>query len=719
MGIFKTIFGKKKDYGETTVSGGLELLSKLLAPELSKTGMLETYRKSLYVFACISKIATKTASIELQMFKVLNSKGDQKEIYSHPLLDLLYKPNPFQTKAEFFETTVINLKCTGDAFWFKVRNKGGKIIELWNLRPDMMSIITDPVNFIAGYKFAKSDGTEVILRTEDVIHFKYPDPLSMYMGMGPLHPTASRVQTEQYATDFQKNFFLNSARPDAVIKNKESQLTKEQKDDIRDGWGKRNQGVKNSSKIAILDGGLEYQLISISQKEMDYIESLKFTRDDILVALQVPKPLLSIVDDVNRANSETAMQIFLAETIKPEISRLVEKINEEMTYQDFGDEFILGYVDPAPANREQQLKEYSEGITNNYLLINEVREREGLPPLRGGWSFYMPIMNTPMGGLSSQDQKSLFKRVMDNSDDNEEIVNKYKKAIKAVPYNFRGRSMFKMKLEMFEELEKEVKSKLSKKVKKSEKKKEKRSMLTTPESKKAYADLVNKSIDTKSNKLKDSVDTYFIEQKERVLEKIKGEKADKINIKVSNIFDKAKEEKLAVSFITPYMEEFLKDAGIDAMDMIAPQEDFTDTKKTKKILAKRASFFAETINRTTYDALSTTLSEGISAGEGIAELTTRVGELFDGFTVARSELIARTEATAANNEGLLEAFRQSGVTTGKEWINSGDARVRDEHEDMPVGVGGEIVPLDEKFSNGLMYPSEPNCRCVIAPAFLE
>ena len=353
MGAFR-----EKDYGATTVQGGLEVLAKLVSPELSKSTMLEKYRKSLYVFACINKIATKTASIPFEMFRIVNSAGDLKEIKTHPALDLLYGVNPFQTKSEFIEITIINLKCTGDAFWYKVRNNSGKVVELWNLRPDFITIMTDPTEFIKGYKLTKTDGSEVTFATEDIIHHKYPDPLNQYLGLAPLHSAQKRVLTEEYATQWQADFFLNSARPDGLIKNKESVLTKDQKDDIRESWNKRHGGLKNAYKVAILEGGLEYQLISLSQKEMDYIESLKFTRDDILVAFQVPKPIVAIVDDVNRANSETAMQIFLHETIKPEVDRLVEKINEQLIYPDFGEEFFIVAEDPTPANRELELKEY-------------------------------------------------------------------------------------------------------------------------------------------------------------------------------------------------------------------------------------------------------------------------------------------------------------------------------------------------------------------------
>ena len=54
---------------------------------------------------------------------------------------------------------------------------------------------------------------------------------------------------------------------------------------------------------------------------------------------------------------------------------------------------------------------------------------------------------------------------------------------------------------------------------------------------------------------------------------------------------------------------------------------------------------------------------------------------------------------------------RTGLTVTKQWINSADARVRDEHLNEPLGVGGEKRAINQPFSNGLDAPSEPNCRC--------
>lgn len=709
--------GKKKDFAR---DAGFSLIRRYSSAQFSKTQMLEQYTKSLYVFACISKIAEKVASTELKLYRILNSKGDTKEIQTHPALDLLYKVNPFQTKTEFLETTMINLKASGDAFWWKIRNNGGTVVELWNLRPDWMVINKDPVNFIKSYQFTTADGQTIEFDPEDIVHIKSTNPLDMYFGMSPVQPAQVRIQTEDSAAKYQSDFFLNNARPDAVIKNTgESTMKASTKDEIRRSWNLRHQGPGNNSKVAILDANLEYQQISLNQREMDYIESMKFTRDDILVAFKVPKPIVAITDDVNRANAETAMFIFLSETIVPEIRKLVEKINEELIAPDFGDEFFIGFVDPTPQNREATLNEYQNGITNNWLLINEVRARENLPPIKGGWSFYMPLVNSPMGGLSQGDQKSLSKLndLIEATDKNpsEEIENK--------KFDFKGKFWLKQKFIIYETMQEAVSKTLAEKPKSKSKNKIKKGKKKTITSligadiKEAYTQMVLKRIDKKSEKLKDGVDKFAAGQKERVMSDLSNikSKAKLKKFTISQIFDKKKEDGLAIDFIIPYLEAYLKEAGIDAIDMLAPQETFENTKRTQEIIKKRSEFFAESVNSTTLQKLDATLAEGIDAGESIHDLGNRVSEVYDEFSVYRSELIARTEATAANNEGLLEGFRQSDVANAKEWIAVMDDRTRPEHAEL----NGTIILLDEAFSNGLKYPQEPNCRCVLGPAFIE
>lgn len=709
MNIFQKYFNKPKEKS-VMLSGGVSILQRLVSPDLGTTQLMERYRKSLYVFSCISKIAEKIGSIDINLYKVKNSKGDIEEIKTHPALDLIYRPNKLQTKAEFLAMTIINKKTAGDAFWYKVRNNRGQPVELWNLRPDLMTIVSDPVEIVKEYRMRKEDGTEVVFPKEDIIHFKdYPDPLNQFTGISALMPASIRTQTEEYATRFQRDFFLNNARPDAVLKSPKK-LLKNQRTELKRGWTNRHKGVGNSSKIGLLEGGMEYQLISLNQKDMDYIEGIRLTRDDILVAFRMTKTVLGITDDVNRANAETAMAVFLSEVIVPEIKGIIEKANEEMAYIDYGENIFYGFNEPNLEDKEFRLKEDTELVKANIFLPNEVREARGKVPMTGGWSFYLPLMQAAVGGLSASERAKMIKIINEDSKKNEILIKQSKAPEK---YNFKGRFLFQQKMKIYEHIIKNQKVSKTK----AKKQKEARSMLNDETIKEMYADIINKKIDAKAEKLSPEMSLFAMKQKARVVASLmKQKKAIKNKFKISTVFKEKEEIALTVDFIIPYIEEFLKEAGKESLLQISPQEVFSsDSDRIAKFIRNRSEMFGKSVTKTTLQGLERTLAEGIAEGEAMTSLIERVNEVYDEFPSYRSELIARTEATAANNEGILESFKQSGVVNAKEWITAGDDKVRPEH----AALDGEIVLNDKNFSNGLPYPEEPNCRCVLGGAFIE
>lgn len=87
---------------------------------------------------------------------------------------------------------------------------------------------------------------------------------------------------------------------------------------------------------------------------------------------------------------------------------------------------------------------------------------------------------------------------------------------------------------------------------------------------------------------------------------------------------------------------------------------------------------------------------------------------------------ARTAITSAQNGGRMDGYDKlasMGVQMQKEWMATLDGRTRDSHRDLD----GERVPYDEPFSNGLMFPADPqgvgrevwNCRCTMRAIFPE
>lgn len=118
------------------------------------------------------------------------------------------------------------------------------------------------------------------------------------------------------------------------------------------------------------------------------------------------------------------------------------------------------------------------------------------------------------------------------------------------------------------------------------------------------------------------------------------------------------------------------------------------------------------VSNTTKDTVSRIIQGGLDANASTKEIANLIRES-TGFSKERATLIARTETTKAFNgapsESLAALSESTGRTFTKTWSGVLDDRERDEH----VELEGETVAVDEVFSNGLDFPSEPNCRCTV------
>jgi hypothetical protein len=110
------------------------------------------------------------------------------------------------------------------------------------------------------------------------------------------------------------------------------------------------------------------------------------------------------------------------------------------------------------------------------------------------------------------------------------------------------------------------------------------------------------------------------------------------------------------------------------------------------------------------------VAEGKSLGKTAGQLTTE----FQNMTDWQLQRIARTETHSVYNEAKYETMLNADAIIGKKWLTSGIVgNMRDWHEEME----GETAYVDEPFSNGLMYPGDPdgppeeviNCACTMTP----
>lgn len=204
---------------------------------------------------------------------------------------------------------------------------------------------------------------------------------------------------------------------------------------------------------------------------------------------------------------------------------------------------------------------------------------------------------------------------------------------------------------------------------------------------------------------------YFKEQKVKALRALGGSKAVNKDVKKVEGIPTSKEElkKLAGLSVPAITKTLVTEGKLVLAELNVGISFDVLNPKVIEFIETRTGDLIKSISNTTKEALKRTLKEGVQLGESIPKLAKRIASVYDDAQGYRSVLIARTETLTASNNGALNAYRQSGVVEKKTWITAGDDRVRPEHEAMD----GETVLLEEAFSNGLMVPSEPACRCAI------
>lgn len=628
---------------------------------------LKQYRG--WVYACIQARSEAVGDIEF----ILSKNGEVQD--KSDVIDLLYRVNPYMTKHDLIRATQAFLDLTGNAFWYLARDNDGKgaIKEIYPMRPDKVDLVLSKDNplTLSGYVYKSNDGSKVPFAPNEVLHFKNFNPLGNYpmphRGMGVVEAASWAIDTDNESQQWNYSFFKNSARPDGVL-YKENDMNDEEYQRMKTQWASIYGGSDRAHKVAILTGGLKWQELGRSQKESDFLEQRRFSRDEIFALFRVPKSVLGMIEDVNRANAEASNFVFADRTVRPLMKQITDTL-QEFLLPEFGDGFELTFVNPVPVDRAQVIAEYTAGI-NKWLSRNEIREREGLPPTEGGDTMYGTLAEVPQDTVPPE-QAAPKKSSSKGSD---KVVDDF--------------------------------------IAKLPKKKEAPKRLTSLV-RDAYVQIVKNEIDANTKPLKKDLNDYFDAQEKEVIanlrREVKGLEIGEYSMKGAEeiAFDDSDAVETGIDLITPHIEQYIKSSGGQALTQIGVTTPFEEnTPAIRAFIKSRAKYFAETINGTTRESLLATIREGLDAGEDFTQISERIATIYDQARDFRTDRIARTEVSAAGNRGYVEAYKQAGIEQ-VEWVV-----VNPQDEDCIINGEADPRAIGEEFPSGDSEPPvHPNCEC--------
>lgn len=599
-------------------------------------------------------------------------------VEAHPVMDLWNYPNPNQDGASFREALAAHYLISGNSYAHAVgpdaanEEQRRPPTELWTLRPDRMEIIVSKSDdhLIEKFRYGGTNGRDI--HPSAVGHWKRFHPMDDFYGLSPLSPIAGAVDQSNRAEAWNSGLLKNGAvRPGAFTT--EGNLTPDQRKDLKDWIDEDVSGPGNAMKPLLLEAGLKYHDMGLTPLEMQFIEGQRANRVKVCMAYGVAPELLGDATNKTYSNYGEARKALYQETVIPHATALANLVNQWLVSK-FGDDLLLDFdVSGIDALSDERDKVWDQVGTANWLTVNEKRLATGRGEIPGGDVILVPLSSIPLAAAAGRTDP-------DGTDGDG--------ATKA--FN-----------------------------------------LETTEQKDAYWNLVEKQRDRLTDTAKRAIVAEFEADRRAVALALKDANEFSAVVAASKVIDaRARDWKstlsdlyvrIGVEFGKQTVEQIQKQTtgpsvrkGIEDQIQIAVRE-YIETYGGEKVKA---------ITTTSKNAIRAEVAAGLEAGEGIDEIAKRVDTLYlDQIIPYRSEVIARTEVSAASGAGSRAGAEATGLPLEREWIATRDGRERDAHGkadgqrkafDEPYQIGADELMFPSDGSKGASAGNVINCRCVEA-----
>lgn len=381
----------------------------------------DTALKYSAVWAAVNIISSSVGFLPLVTYKKTPDNSRDRAT-KHNVYRLLHdRPNPFMSSQTFKETLTSHLLLWGNAYAEIQMDGAMRPVALWPIPPSMVKPVLDIKTGSYYFEVSDVDAEKKVLQYNQVLHL-HGLGFDGIQGYSVIRYAADSIGTNIAAEQNAATFFKNDSSPSGLLTT-DTVLTKETKEGVEKGWEDKHKGLPNRYRIAVLHSGLKYQTIGIPARDAQLLESRKFGISDIARWFQVPPHMLGDLDRATFSNIEEQGIHFVSFTLqrwlqcwKHEVDyKLFSPSERDVYFTDFLIDMLLR------GNSEMRAKVYQIALGGNnnpgYMTVNEVRQRENLPPIDTGDSLFLP----QFGGES--DNTDLFTDIWSR------IINKEIKAI--------------------------------------------------------------------------------------------------------------------------------------------------------------------------------------------------------------------------------------------------------------------------------------------------
>jgi HK97 family phage portal protein len=363
----------------------LEMLG-IKVDELNFQG--ENALKEATVFACIRILADSIGKLPVKVYQH-NGTVDH---YLTPLLKT--RPNPWMSARDFFKALEVKRHLYGNAYaWLEFETKGkdaGKITGIYPLDSSKIEIYIDDIGLLPGkgrlwYVYRDNKGTEYRIDPDEILHFKGLTSDGI-VGITPLTQLRKTIENAGAASQYLNNSFKTGLQTKGII-HYIGDLSPEAQRRFRERFEEMASGLKNANRVSLLPLGYQFQPLSLTMADAQFLENTQLTVKQIAAAFGVKNHQLNDLDRATHTNVEHQQREFYVDTLMD----ILTGYEQELTYKLFTQrELEKGYYIKFNVNAilradpKTRYEGYRIAIQSGFMTANEVRALEEMEALPGG-----------------------------------------------------------------------------------------------------------------------------------------------------------------------------------------------------------------------------------------------------------------------------------------------------------------------------------------------
>jgi HK97 family phage portal protein len=215
---------------------------------------------------------------------------------------------------------------------------------------------------------------------DEVIYIRqHPRSMSVY-GYAVPQAIMDLIKSLHYSTLYNKRFFEETSIPDgalALLDTNEAEFKT-----FLNYWN--NEFKAQPHKIAVMNKDMKWQPFSISNRELEFLETQKWYYRLVIGAFGLTPAELGITDDLNKSTSATQAEVSKRKAIRPLLTLLEQAINTGILPELNALEVEFTFIYDDPVEKSQRLGNWEKELNLGLKTINEVRVEEGLAPVAWG-----------------------------------------------------------------------------------------------------------------------------------------------------------------------------------------------------------------------------------------------------------------------------------------------------------------------------------------------